>query len=191
VKDLQPYFDEGVRFHGMLSPGLVLGIFMVDLAQEILGPRKFIDAVVETKSCLPDAVQLMTSCSYGNGWMRVKEWGKLALTLYDKYGLEGVRVSLDVTKVKNYPLIEQWATRKGDIGCKEEVAREIIQAGRDILAWEKVKVGLYKRPKNAPVVPCSACGEGHPAVDGDLCQRCSEKEDYYQAADTALLSKES
>jgi formylmethanofuran dehydrogenase subunit E len=81
---LQPYFDRGVEFHGWLSPGLVIGIFMVDLAKEVLGPRELIDAVVETKACVPDAIQLMTHCTYGNGWMVVKDWGKMALTLFDK-----------------------------------------------------------------------------------------------------------
>ena len=85
MKRLQPYFEQGIKFHGWLrSPGFVLGVIMVDLAEKLLGPRNLIDAVVETKACLPDAIQLMTSCSYGNGWMRVKDWGKLALTLYDK-----------------------------------------------------------------------------------------------------------
>ncbi|MBI4333092.1 MAG: tRNA CCA-pyrophosphorylase [Chloroflexi bacterium] len=187
VSRLQRYFDEGARFHGMLSPGLVLGIFMVDLAQEILGPREFVDAVVETKACLPDAVQLMTSCSYGNGWMRVKDWGKLALTLYDKRSLEGVRVCLDLARTRNYPLIEQWAMRLRDIGCKEEVAREIMRAGRDILSWRKVEVARYRRPKNAPVVPCSSCGEAHPSSDGSLCQRCNGREDYYRPAGVAAI----
>ena len=79
---LQSYFDRGVEFHSYLSPGLVVGIFMVDLAKEILGPCDLIDAVVETKACVPDAIQLMTHCTYGNGWMVVKDWGKMALTLY-------------------------------------------------------------------------------------------------------------
>ena len=108
TEHLNPYFEEGAKFHSYLSPGLVLGIIMVDLAKELLGPRKLVDAVVETTACVPDAIQLMTACTYGNGWMRVKDWGKMALTLYDKEKLDGVRVYVDLEKIKKYPLLYQW-----------------------------------------------------------------------------------
>ena len=146
MKRLQPYFEQGAKFHGYLSPGLVLGAIMVDLAKELLGPRNLIDAVVETKACLPDAIQLMTSCSYGNGWMRVKDWGKLALTLYDKREFGGVRVYVDANKLKKYPLIERWVMRVGYVD-KDETSQEIIRVGRDILSWERVKVNHYRKPE--------------------------------------------
>ena len=107
-EDLQPYFDRGAEFHGWLSPGLVIGIFMVDLAKEILGSRELIDSVVETRACIPDAIQLMTKCTYGNGWMATRDWGKMALTLFDKKERDGVRVFVDLEKIKKYPLIYQW-----------------------------------------------------------------------------------
>ena len=179
LKSLQPYFEEGVKFHGYLSPGFVLGVIMVDLAKELLGPRNLINAVVETKSCLPDAIQLMTCCTYGNGWMRVKDWGKTALTLYDKYELEGIRLFCNLEEIKKYPLIEQWLMRIGDIN-KEEVAKEIMRAGRDILSWQRVRVAPYKRMKKARLTFCNSCGEAHPAIDGDLCIRCSDKDNYYE-----------
>jgi formylmethanofuran dehydrogenase subunit E len=179
MKHLEPYFEQGAEFHGWLSPGLVMGIIMVDLAKELLGPRNLIDAFVETKACIPDAVQLMTACSYGNGWMRVKDWGKVALTLYDKHELDGVRVSLDWEEVKMYPLIERWLMRNGNVD-KEEVTREVMKAGRNILAWQRVRVAPSKKIKNAPLAVCSLCGETHPANDGDLCVRCSGRADYYE-----------
>lgn len=182
MKHLQPYFEQGTNFHGYLSPGFVLGAIMVDLAKELLGPRDLIDAVVETKACLPDAIQLMTACSYGNGWMRVKDWGKVALTLYDKYGLDGVRVYVNLEEIKKYPLVEQWLMRTVDVD-KEEVAKEVMKAGRDILLWQRVRVAPYRKVKKAPLVVCRSCGETHPATNGDLCLRCSGKDDYYQVAD--------
>ena len=50
MKRLQPYFDQGVKFHGYLGPGFVLGAVMVDWAKELLGPRNLVDAVDETKA---------------------------------------------------------------------------------------------------------------------------------------------
>jgi formylmethanofuran dehydrogenase subunit E len=170
---------EGAKFHGQLSPGLAIGIFMVDLAEDILGSHGLVDAVVETKLCLPDAVQIMTPCSYGNGWLKVKDWGKFALTLYDKEKRDGVRVYLDVEKVKNYPKIYQWYMRgKGEVET-HEVVSEVMEAERAILSWEKVGVKLPPKEKG-PVSICISCGEAHPASNGELCQRCSGKDDYYQ-----------
>ena len=185
MKRLQPYFEQGIKFHGWLSPGFVLGVIMVDLAKKLLRPRNLIDAVVETKACLPDAIQLMTPCSYGNGWMRVKDWGKLALTLYDKNEFDGIRVYADLKKIKNHPLIEQWIMRVGDVD-KEAVTKEIIKAGQNILSWQKVKVAPYRKPKKAPVAVCKSCGETYVASDSDLCERCSGNEDYFQTVDDVL-----
>lgn len=176
---LQPYFEKGKQFHGYLSPGLAIGIFMVDLAKDILGPHELVDAVVETNACIPDAVQIMTSCTYGNKWMRVKEWGKFALTLYDKQKLDGVRVHLDIEKVKNYPRLYQWYMRQGRVET-EEVISEIMEAGRAILSWQRVKVKVPPKEKKVPVSVCPSCGESHPASDGALCLKCSGKDDYYQ-----------
>jgi formylmethanofuran dehydrogenase subunit E len=177
-QDLKDYFVEGAKFHGNLSPGLAIGIFMVDLAKEILGPRKLMDAVVETQHCLPDAVQIMTSCSYGNGWLKVKDWGKFALTLYDKEKLDGVRVYLDVEKIKNYPHLYQWYMKDREVET-HQVVSEVMEAERAIFSWEKVRVKLPPK-EEGPVSICVSCGETHPASDGELCPRCSGKDDYYQ-----------
>ena len=181
---LQSYFDRGVEFHSYLSPGLVIGIFMVDLAKEILGPRDLIDAVVETKACVPDAIQLMTHCTYGNGWMVVKDWGKVALTLYDKEKRDGVRVFVDLDKVKKYPLIYQWYMNKGEVD-KDRVAEELLGIERDILSWQRVKVTHSKGVKGALVV-CPLCGETHRSSNGELCQRCSGSGNYYEIIDEGL-----
>jgi formylmethanofuran dehydrogenase subunit E len=176
---LKNYFIEGAKFPGNLSPGLAIGIFMVDLAEDILGSHGLVDAVVETQLCLPDAVQIMTPCSYGNGWLKVKDWGKFAITLYDKERLDGVRVYLDVEKIKNYPHLYQWYMRGKKDAETHEVVSEVMEAERAILSWEKVKVKLPPKEKG-PVSICISCGETHPASNGELCPRCSGKDDYYQ-----------
>jgi formylmethanofuran dehydrogenase subunit E len=175
---LKDYFIEGAKFHGNLSPGLVIGIFMVDLAKEILGSPGLVDAVVETQLCLPDAVQIMTPCSYGNGWLRVKDWGKFAITLFDKEKRDGVRVYLDAKKVKSYPQIYQWYMRGNGKVNTDQVVSEIMEAERAILSWEKVRVKLPPKEKG-PVSICSSCGESYPAGSGELCPRCSGQDDYY------------
>ena len=66
------------------------------------------DAVCETRNCLPDAIQLLTPCTIGNGWLKVVNVGRFALSLYDKYEGEGVRVFLDPVKVADWPEINNW-----------------------------------------------------------------------------------
>ncbi len=86
-KSLEEYITIIEKFHGWAAPGVVIGGFMVDWAQELLGGHVEADAIVETRHCLPDAVQLLTPCTCGNGWMKVLDWDKFALSLYDKRSL--------------------------------------------------------------------------------------------------------
>ncbi len=72
-------------FHGNVAPGLVIGGFMVDLARRRLPEGLLFDAICETRNCLPDAVQLLTPCTIGNGWLKVINLGRFAVNLYDKY----------------------------------------------------------------------------------------------------------
>ena len=184
---LQPYFDQVAEFHSYLSPGSVIGVFMVDLAKELLGPpRSFIRAVVETSACVPDAVQLMTDCTCGNNWMKVKDWGKMALTLYDREERGGVRVFLDIDKIKKYPLIYQWYMKSSEVD-HDKVTGELIDIGRNILSWQRVKVNLPRKVKRTFVV-CPSCNETHLASDGELCQRCSGSDNYYEIIDEDLVA---
>ena len=95
-------------FHGSAAPGVVLGGIMVEEARSRLPEGILFDAVTETRACLPDAVQLLTPCTTGNGWLKVMDLGRFALTLFDKYNGEGIRVYLDPAKVKDFPEIESW-----------------------------------------------------------------------------------
>ena len=95
-RSLEAFLSTIETFHGWRAPGLVLGGFMVDWGQELirnhLGLNIEADAIVETRHCLPDAIQLFTPCTFGNGWMKVLDWDKFALSLYDKHRLDGFRV---------------------------------------------------------------------------------------------------
>ena len=76
-------YDEYLRvvksFHGNLAPGLVIGGFIVDLALKNLPQGQFFDAICETSACLPDAVQLLTPCSIGNGWLKIVDMGNIKI----------------------------------------------------------------------------------------------------------------
>jgi formylmethanofuran dehydrogenase subunit E len=67
--------------------------------------------VTETIVCLPDAVQLLTPCTIGNGFLQVLDWGKFALTAYNRQTLAGIRLWLEYPALANYPLIQSWFER--------------------------------------------------------------------------------
>ena len=72
-------------FHGHVAPGVIIGGYMVEMARRTLPEGILYDAVSETVQCLPDAIQLLTPCTVGNGWLKVYHFGIYALSLYDKY----------------------------------------------------------------------------------------------------------
>ena len=174
-RSLDVFFDDIERFHGFVSPGLVLGGLMVDWAQELLGPYVKADAVAETRTCLPDAVQIFTPCTIGNGWLKVLDWDKFALCLYDKRKLTGYRVWLDLKKACLFPNIYNWYMQKVS---KEDLPLEvlhgdILSAGRTVLSCRAVQITrpFRKKPKENIEI-CPGCGEAYPASQGKRCSTC-------------------
>ena len=97
------YIQMGKSFHGNVAPGVVIGGFMVDLAYRNLPQGEYCDAISETRSCLPDAIQLLTPCTVGNGWLRIIDLGRFAMSLFEKYTGKGVRVYVDSQKLDDWP----------------------------------------------------------------------------------------
>jgi len=179
-------YDEYIQlvksFHGDMAPGLVIGGFMVDLAMKNLPPGEFYDAICETAVCLPDSVQLLTPCTTGNGWLKVLEFGRFALTLYEKYGGEGVRVYLDTEKLERWPEIKSWLFKLRPENDQElpAILDQIRKAGDAILSLQKVKVDpkTLRRPKLGSVAVCPVCKEAYPVRDGDQCIACRGNSPY-------------
>ncbi|HMB30488.1 MAG TPA: formylmethanofuran dehydrogenase subunit E family protein, partial [Desulfohalobiaceae bacterium] len=48
------------KFHGYPAPGLMVGGYMVETVKSKILTGTLFEAVVETRKCLPDAVQLLT-----------------------------------------------------------------------------------------------------------------------------------
>jgi formylmethanofuran dehydrogenase subunit E len=193
MKTIGPYtYDEFLAavqsFHGYLAPGVVIGGVMVDLARRHLPPDILFDALAETRNCLPDAVQLLTPCTTGNGWLKVVNLDRFALSLYDKYTGAGVRVFLDPAEVSRWPEIEAWYLK---LRPKKEqdsdlLLEQIKAAGPEILGWRQIKVRpqfLQRRGRGRMVI-CPLCQEAYPAQDGGICRGC-QGDAPYLAADQA------
>jgi len=169
-------------FHGSLAPGLVIGGFMVDLALRSLPEGELFDAICETPVCLPDSVQLLTPCTIGNGWLTVLPFGRFAITFYEKYGGEGVRVFLDPPKMETWPEVKSWFFKlkpKKEQDSKRLI-EEIKEAGADLLSVERVRVRpeSVRRRKMGPVATCPQCGEAYPVRDGECCRACGGESPY-------------
>lgn len=163
-------------FHGSMAPGLLIGGIMVDLAKERLPDGVMFDAISETSTCLPDAIQLLTPCTIGNGWLKVMNFGRYALSLFDKYTGEGVRVFMDSCKVQSWPEIRDWffKLRSKKEQDPDRLRDEILDAGPDILSFREIVVEssfLGKRGKG-PISRCPLCGEAYPVKDGSTCLAC-------------------
>jgi formylmethanofuran dehydrogenase subunit E len=181
-RSVEDFFQKIRVFHGFASPGLVLGGFLVDWARELIGPGVEADAIVETNHCLPDVVQLFTPCTLGNGWMKVLDWDKFALTLYDRRRLSGYRVWLDLEKLRSFPNLYTWYMRlvpKKDLPL-EMLHEEALTAGRRPLSACAVRVTkFYERHKKQEIAVCPHCGEAYAASQGPMCLACQGKGYYH------------
>lgn len=164
------------RFHGNEAPGVIIGGIMVDLAVRSLPDNILYDAVCETNTCLPDAVQILTPCTIGNGWLKIAYTGRFAMTLYDKQSGEGVRVFLDAKKVEAWPEIKAWyfKLKPKKEQDREKLNREIQKAGDSILTVQHVRVRpqITEKKRKGNIAVCPECGEAYPADDGETCPAC-------------------
>ena len=164
------------KFHGTLAPGILIGGFMVDLAMKKKPKGELFDFLCETATCLPDAIQLLTPCTYGNGWLKVVDVGRFALTMFEKYTGNGVRVFCDVKQMELYLEIKGWFFKQKikQQQNKSALISEIIEAGHSILSTSIVQVDptLIGKRRRGAIGVCPQCGEAYPAKDGKFCLAC-------------------
>ena len=178
----EEFKTRAAAFHGYPAPGLLLGGYMVAMAKRALPPETLFEAVVETKKCLPDAVQLLTLCSAGNNWMKIVNLGKYAVSLFDKRSGEGFRVHVDMVKLEAFPEIKAWLLKqkaKQDQDT-ERLFREIESAGDSICAIAPVRIraAFLGHAPMGSIAICPQCGEAYPSGDGALCRGCQGEAPY-------------
>lgn len=178
----EEFMDLARSFHGYPAPGLIIGAYMVEMARKALPEGILFDVISESKQCLPDAVQLLTPCTVGNGWLRVYDFGLYAVTLFDKHTGEGFRVHLDVSKMDNFSEIRTWflklkPKREQDTPRLQE---EIRLAAESILSIKPVtiKPEVLGHSSMGPIGQCPQCGEYHPVNYGSTCRCCQGQGPY-------------
>jgi formylmethanofuran dehydrogenase subunit E len=180
--------DEYLRiikdFHGSAAPGMIAGGFMVDLALKNLPAGEFFDVICETGHCLIDAVQLLTPCTIGNGWLKEVFTSRFAIIFYNKYNGDGVRIFIDLKKLGKWKDIKVWYLKEKEKSEQdtEKIISQLLEAGNEYMSVMKVKVKdqyLTKgKKKSEPVTVCKSCNEIYYKKFGDMCPVCSGKSPY-------------
>ncbi|MGL1862981.1 MAG: FmdE family protein [Pseudodesulfovibrio sp.] len=163
-------------FHGYPAPGLLIGGYMVEAAKSRLPEDTLFEAMVESGKCLPDAVQLLTLCSVGNNWMKIKLLGRYAVSLYDKWTGEGIRVAIDQEKLAKWPEINAWfmkLTPKAEQDT-DKLFAEIEAAGDTICSIRAIIIDkkYLGHGHMSSIDVCPVCGEAYPGNDGSICRGC-------------------
>lgn len=176
---IDQYCAKVKEFHGgNLAPGLIIAGFMVDLACRNLPENILFEAICETAGCIPDAVQLLTPCTTGNQWMHVMDVGRYAMSFYDKYSGEGVRVHLNTYKLEKWPVLKEWFFRlkPKEEQNTQELLKQAIEAGTSILDIEKVIITpeFLGRKKKESVGICPICNEAFSFDEGTVCLACRD-----------------
>lgn len=176
------YIRKITEFHGCAAPGIVLGGFLINYAREQLPKDGFFDVICETRACLPDAVQLLTPCSIGNGWLSILDLGKFACVFYDKYSGEGIRVSLDISKLESWQEIKAWFLKLKDKHEQdtELLFQQMLAAGTSIFCSQEVKVqsSYLIKKKIGKTAICPICKESYPVSQGAACSGCTSDMPY-------------
>ena len=188
----EQYFDRVKAFHGSIAPGVIIGGIMVDMAMARIPEKILFNAICETSSCLPDSVQLITPCTIGNGWLTVFNLGRFAVSLYDKYAGNGIRVNLDSSKLESWDEIRTWFLK---LKAKNEqdanrLLEQILMAGRSIYSLQciQVKPQYLTRTAKKSIGICIICGEAYPIKDGKICKACQGEAPYETLASVVLLA---
>jgi formylmethanofuran dehydrogenase subunit E len=176
------FVEMAKHFHGYPAPGVILGCYMVELAKTRVPDGILYDAICETSWCLPDAVQMLTPCTIGNGWLKILNLGLYAVSLYDKFTGEGVRIFLDGRKLSEFDEISNWLLkRKPKAEQNSERLRQQIRENHHLIcSREAVKISpehLIKRSKG-PINICRLCHEAYPSKHGDICRQCQGDSPY-------------
>ncbi|QJB57193.1 FmdE family protein [Pseudodesulfovibrio sp. zrk46] len=177
-------------FHNYPAPGLLLGGHMVEEAKRRMPEGVLFDAISETSWCLPDAVQLLTPCTLGNGWLRVRNTGVYALSLFDKQTGEGIRVRLDPSKLAAFPHTHCWLmkTKPKKEQDSKALRREIEEHGPEMLSVSAimVKPEVARKRSKGEIVICLLCGDAYPSLHGAICRNCSGDSPYMEGVESAI-----
>ena len=178
--ELLSQIEKVIPFHGFLTSGALIGIQMLNIAKRVLdvkdGERIYVTS--ETQSCMPDPFQILAGATIGNGGLKIKNLGKMAVTVNKQapegvHSVKGVRIILDPEKTKDYPKLHAWYLNTEKLP-HEEVVPILLDAGEKVYSWKLVDLEVPVRKKKR-IQSCKNCGEMFIQHDNELlCGGCTE-----------------
>lgn len=174
----EAYCEKVRAFHSYPAPGVLIGGFLVSAAQQQLPTSGLYDVICETRKCLPDAIQLLTPCTIGNGWLKILDIGRFAAVFYDKETGAGVRVFTDVAKLEAWPEIGNWFFSRVPKDAQDTTAllEQINTAGTRLFSSRFVTVQppFLGKHAHSRIVICPQCHEAYPASEQPTCKGCQQ-----------------
>jgi formylmethanofuran dehydrogenase subunit E len=152
-------WEECVRFHGHMCPGLAFGFRAATEAVRILGISRSEDedvvCISESDGCGVDAVQCVLSCTAGKGNLIIRMTGKNAFSFFDRTAGKSIRI---VAKRFERPGAED----------RRRFTEHVLNAPFDSLfTVGDVRHGLPEKARIYDSAVCGRCGE---AFRADLAQ---------------------
>ena len=154
-----------VAFHGHCCPGLTIGILACNRAREHLSRAQDeeVVAVVENNSCMADAVQALTGCTFGKGNLLFRDWGKMAVSFHLREAQRAFRVVF-------------LGNRPEDMSKEDYVG--YLEAHPELFRLDEIPYSELPPAEVHPSLPCDHCREPTMATRlvGQLCIPCSNQE---------------
>ena len=140
-------FEEIVKFHGHLCPGVTSGYLLSKYALELIDAKEGenLYCIAEAKNCMIDGIQCTTGCTIGKGNLAIDNMGRFAITLVKAETGKGVRVYADISSVQ--------------ASTKPEIAKKLMEVDfKTLCKVEKAQIEIP--PKNmGNTIVCENCGE--------------------------------
>lgn len=190
----QDLLETSASMHRHLCPRQVLGVRMGLFGGELLGiavpqEKKGLFTIVEADGCFSDGISVATNCWVGRRTLRVKDYGKVAVTFVDRETGQAMRIA---PRLEARNLAHAYAPEARNrweamlLGYQRMPVEELLSTHS-----VKLNFDLKKYISHAGVkVICEMCGEeiiNEREVISDgliLCMPCAG-DSYYQSAELA------
>lgn len=185
-----------VEFHGHLCPGLVYGYIVAKESIKLLDIKRSIDeevvTICENDSCAVDGLQVMIGTTAGKGNLIIKDYGKNAYTVINRFKEKAFRFSriteynYSGKNLDEFNKLEK-AVSDGTANEQQKARQKYLKAVdlfsrpfNEVFYTKEIKFSMPPYAPLAPSVACAICGEMTmktkmaPAENGKLiCIPCS------------------
>ncbi|MHC1575785.1 MAG: FmdE family protein [Methanosarcinaceae archaeon] len=152
-------FDDAVRFHGHVCPGLAIGYRVAQIAEEEFKGRaedEELVAIVENKACGIDAIQVINGCTFGKGNLIFRDYGKHVYTFFKRGDDRAIRIS-------SHPRGRSHESDDGTLSEDEKRKariQKVLKLPRDeLFVVEHVQIEPPRKAMIYQSIPCTECGE--------------------------------